>query len=192
MVGAGSVVTRSVPPNAIVTGNPAGIIGYTHSGQASEETAPDRVTEGLRSQRLELGVGEAALFQLKRVGDMRGELTVAEFERELPFVPQRYFLVFNVPTRETRGEHAHRACQQVLTCVHGSCVVLLDDGHRRREVELNRPDVALYLPAMVWGTQYRYSPDAVLLVFASAPYDPADYIRSYDEFLHAIKTLDAR
>ena len=187
MIGAGAVVTRSVPPNAIVTGNPAGIVGYTGSAERFAEPASNRATEGSRAQRTELGVGGAALFRLKHVADIRGELSVAEFERELPFVPQRYFLVFNVPTRETRGEHAHKECHQVLICTHGSCVVLVDDGSRRREVQLDRPDTALYIPAMIWGTQYRYSPDAVLLVFASAPYDPADYIRTYDEFLHAVK-----
>lgn len=36
---------------------------------------------------------------------------------------------------------------------------------------------------MIWGTQYRYSPDAVLLVFASEEYDSDEYIRDYDEFI---------
>ena len=194
MIGAGAVVTRSVPPNAIVVGNPGRIVGYVPSGASDEAGATDaidasEVTQTARTDapgRTELGVGGAALLRLKRVGDIRGELTVGEFARELPFVPQRYFMVFNVPTRETRGEHAHRACEQVLICAHGSCDVLLDDGHRRREVHLDRPDVAVHMPAMIWGTQYRYSPDAVLLVFASLPYDGADYIRTYDEFLAAV------
>jgi len=59
----------------------------------------------------------------------------------------------------------------------------LDDGHRRCEVLLDRPDMAVFMPEMIWGTQYRYSRDSVLLVFASRPYEPEDYLRTYEEFL---------
>nr|WP_253260944.1 WxcM-like domain-containing protein [Rhodanobacter glycinis] len=60
--------------------------------------------------------------------------------------------------------------------------VIADDGFKREEFLLDRPDLGLYLPPLVWGIQYKYSPDAVLLVFASHYYDPADYVRDYDEF----------
>jgi UDP-2-acetamido-3-amino-2,3-dideoxy-glucuronate N-acetyltransferase len=91
--------------------------------------------------------------------------------------------VFGVPSVETRGEHAHRECHQFLVCVRGSVSVVADDGRRREEYLLDRPELGLHLPPMVWGIQYRYSADAVLLVFASHYYDPADYIREYDRFL---------
>jgi len=129
-----------------------------------------------------LGVGGCSLHQLRYVDDMRGNLSVGEFERDIPFTARRYFLIFDVPTREVRGEHAHRLCHQFLICVRGSCRVLLDDGEQRREVTLDRPDLGVYLPPMIWGTQHSYSSDAMLLVFASEYYDPAEYIRSYDEF----------
>jgi hypothetical protein len=61
--------------------------------------------------------------------------------------------------------------------------VLLDDGERRCEVTLDRPDMGVFMPAMIWGTQCRYTPDAVLLVFASRPYEAEDDLRTYDEFL---------
>lgn len=182
MVGAGSVVTRSVPPNAIVVGNPARIKGYVTDDQ--RPAAPVQPEPALG--RLELGVGRAFIQTLRVAKDLRGELSVGEFERDLPFTPKRYFLVFNVPSREVRGEHAHKECDQFLICVNGSCGVLLDDGFARREVTLDRPGLGVYMPAMTWGTQFRYSPDAVLLVFASQYYDPDDYIRSYDEFRAAV------
>ena len=65
--------------------------------------------------------------------------------------------------------------------------VLGDDGKRREEFVLDRPNVGFYMPPMTWGTQYKYSPDAVLLVFASHYYDAGDYIRDYDEFLALTK-----
>jgi hypothetical protein len=183
MVGAGAVVTRNVPPNAIVTGNPAQIIGYVPTADAlAVESVEGPVPQAPAERVVDLGVGGATLHHLRLVTDMRGDLSAGEFERDLPFKPRRYFLVFNVPNREVRGEHAHKTCHQFLVCIRGSCSVLVDDGRRRQEVTLDRPNLGVFLPAMVWGTQFHYSPDAVLLVFASEHYDSDDYIRSYAEF----------
>ncbi len=92
-------------------------------------------------------------------------------------------MVFNVPSEETRGQHAHFECEQYLICAKGRVSVLVDDGSNRQEYLLDSPSLGLYLPPMVWGVQYRYSGDAVLLVFASHAYDPADYIRDYSAFI---------
>lgn len=123
------------------------------------------------------------LVKLPKIIDQRGNLTVGEFGRAVPFEAKRYFMVFDVPSVESRGQHAHRECHQFLICVHGRVSVLADDGVNREEFLLERPDVGLYLPPNVWGVQDKYSADAVLLVFASHFYDDADYIRDYDEFL---------
>lgn len=185
MIGAGAVVTRSVPPNAIVVGNPARIKGYVTDLPTRSTTIVNN-EPGPTPNVTPLHVGCASLHKLKIAKDMRGELSVGEFGSDIPFKPERYFLVYNVPSREARGEHAHKECEQFLICVRGSCGVLLDDGQRRVEITLDRPEVGLYMPPMIWGTQYRYSPDAVLLVFASHSYDPDDYIRSYDQFRSAV------
>jgi dTDP-4-dehydrorhamnose 3,5-epimerase-like enzyme len=179
MVGAGAVVTRSVPPNAVVVGNPAKIVGYV--GSVRDDLAIGR------SPNSAIGVHPTqvrgvTLHRMPHIADIRGSLTVGEFERSIPFPVKRYFMVFDVPSIETRGEHAHRECHQFLICVCGSCALVADDGARRQEFLLDRPDVGVHLPPMVWGTQYKYSPDAVLVVFASHYYDSADYIRSYAEF----------
>lgn len=179
MVGAGSVITRSVPPNAIVAGNPARIIGYVSDHAAAEAQAPSDAPAGVSATTVH-GVN---LHRLPQFLDMRGSLSASEFERDLPFLPQRHFVIYNVPTQEVRGEHAHRRCHQFLICVHGSVRVLADDGSRRQEFVLDSPSLGIHLPPMVWGSQYHYSPDAVLLVFASEPYQADDYLRSYDEFL---------
>ena len=177
MVGAGAVVTRSVPANAIVVGNPARIIGYADAQPHSVATKGPQETS--RASR----VNGVALVELPHIADMRGSLTVGEFQRGIPFDAKRYFMVFDVPSVETRGEHAHRECHQFLICARGSVSVVADDGKQREEFLLDRPNLGLHLPPMVWGIQYKYSPDAVLLVFASHYYDSADYIRDYDEFL---------
>lgn len=187
-VRAGAVVLRSIPPNAIVEGNPAQVVGYVN--RATNDQRPDprlidvqSLGELVRPARVPLEVGGSALYLMRRVIDTRGSLTVGEVPTEVPFSPARYFAVFGVPSIELRGEHAHKRCQQFLICLHGSCRVLLDDGDRRCEVTLDRPDMGVFMPEMIWGTQYRYSPDAVLLVFASRPYEAEDYLRTYDDFL---------
>ncbi len=188
---AGAVVLRSVPPHAIVEGNPAVIVGYaTHSAQKNlgEPRLIDVQSFGnpARPTRIPLGVGASTLYFMRKVSDTRGSLAVSEVPTEMPFSPSRYFIVYDVPTIELRGEHAHKRCQQFLICLHGSCRVLLDDGDQRCEVTLDRPDIGVFMPEMVWGTQYRHSSDAVLLVFASRPYEADDYLRTYDDFLSAL------
>ncbi len=177
MIGAGAVVTADVPPNAIAYGNPARIRGYV---DALEQPSGRSTTFDGEMQEL---VGEARLIRLTRAEDMRGSLAVSEFGSSLPFVPQRIFIVYRVPSAEVRGEHAHRLCHQFMVCVSGSASFLVDDGADRAQVTLNEPGLGLYMPPMLWGTQYGYSADAVVVVLASLPYDPADYIRDYDEFM---------
>lgn len=179
MVAAGSVVTRSVPPNAIVIGNPARIVGYADAIKSTPSAASIKPVMSVQSS----SIPAAKLIQMPRVTDMRGSLTVGEVSENVPFEVRRYFMVFDVPSIETRGEHAHRVCHQFLICAHGECTVVADDGTSRQEFLLDRPDIGLHIPPMVWGIQYKYSTDAVLLVLASHSYDPTDYIRDYDEFL---------
>jgi UDP-2-acetamido-3-amino-2,3-dideoxy-glucuronate N-acetyltransferase len=183
MIGAGAVVIKSVPPLAIVVGNPARIVGYVDTGVASiPAAAGEAQSVGPTAVR---GVTTRTLTLAR---DIRGSLAALEFERQVPFAVKRTFFVFDVPSRETRGEHAHHACHQFLVCIRGSCAVVADDGDHRQEFLLNSPTLGLHLPPRVWGIQYRYSPDAVLAVFASEHYDAADYIRNYDEFLQIVRT----
>ena len=135
-----------------------------------------------------LGVRGVTLHRLKVVDDdPRGRLTVGEVGHDLPFTPLRYFVVFDVPGREIRGAHAHRVCEQFLVCLRGSVEVSVDDGRTAEKVQLDSPGLGLYVPPMIWAVQFQYSPDAQLLVLASHPYDQADYIRAYDEFLAEVR-----
>lgn len=182
MIGAGAVITRSVPPNAIAVGNPARITGYVGTHNMAQDVRVAKTSIPEKEKTTSSDVRGVSLHELPHIEDMRGSLSVGEFERSVPFLPKRYFLVFDVPSSEIRGEHAHRTCHQFLICVKGSCMVVADDGKCRREFLLDRPNLGVYLPAMTWGIQYKYSGDAVLLVFASDYYDPDDYIRDYGEF----------
>lgn len=175
----GSVVTRTVPPDAVIGGNPGRIL-RTRLGSPSQAPAapasPDR--EGTPDR----------LIPLRLVDDMRGALVAGEHPRQIPFTVSRFFTVSGVPGPEVRGEHAHLECHQLLVAVAGSLEVICDDGEDTRSYTLDRPDIALYIPPLVWGVQHQYSADAVLLVLASHPYDAADYIRNYDEFIRVVHT----
>lgn len=185
MIGAGATVTRSVPPRAIVVGNPARIVGYTSTEkQAGSDLSPATESGPLTSNGvLHSVVHGVTLHRLPLIADMRGNLSVGEFEKTVPFTPRRYFLVFDVPSEETRGEHAHFQCKQFIVCVRGRCSFVADDGKNRQEFLLDSPNLGLYMPPMTWGIQYRHSADATLLVFASEHYEKSDYIRNYAEFL---------
>jgi UDP-2-acetamido-3-amino-2,3-dideoxy-glucuronate N-acetyltransferase len=182
MVGAGAVVTRDVPPNAIVIGNPAYITGYV---DAVRRVPQDRKYPG--ADETAGRIPGVVMKQLPAFEDMRGKLSVGNFEMEVPFAPKRYFVVHSVPTRKVRGEHAHKNCRQFLICIAGECKVAVDDGDRKEEFLLNSPTIGIYIPPMIWDTQYSFSSDAVLLVFASEPYDANDYIRNYEDFLNLKK-----
>jgi acetyltransferase-like isoleucine patch superfamily enzyme len=182
MVGAGAVVNRSVPRFAIVAGNPARIIGYVDSDGATAAVKSESPAGASDSR-----VAGVRLHRMPRIEDMRGALAVAELGKGLPFAPQRFFFVFDVPSAEVRGEHAHRKCHQFLVCVRGSVSVLVDDGSARAHYTLDSPTLGLHVPPRVWAAQFGYSADAVLLVLASDPYDPADYVRDYDEFLDLVR-----
>lgn len=181
MVGAGAVVTRDVPPYAIVAGNPARVKGYTDDegkrlgAPESASTRPDSSAHA-----------DGAVSHLNRALDMRGSLVALELMRDLPFEPKRFFFVYDVPSRDVRVEHAHYECGKFLICLRGSVRAITDDGLTRTEYTLDSPTVGLHMPAMTWGIQYAYSPDAILAVFASHSYDPDDYIRDYSEFRAAI------
>lgn len=125
----------------------------------------------------------AVVYEIPHFEDDRGALDVLEIARELPFGCQRIFYTYTVPEGSVRGEHAHKTCEQFLIAIRGELHVAVDNGTVRDEIVLNTPSRGLHLPSGCWGEQFSHSPDCILLVLASKPYENADYIRNYDEYL---------
>jgi len=180
MIGAGAVVTKHVPAYAIVVGNPARITGYVTTTK-NKKLKSIEATISTKPQKL--SVKNVWINKIDKASDIRGDLSYVEYQKYIPFPIRRVFFVYHVPGQEIRGEHAHKKCQQYLVCLQGSVNVIVDDGKHREEIELKAMDMGVYIPKMTWGTQYKYSDDAILTVFASDPYKASDYIRNYQDFL---------
>jgi len=132
-----------------------------------------------------VSIDDCCAIEFPRMIDPEGSLTFIEGGRHIPFALKRVFYIYDVPTGESRGAHAHRKLEQVLICLAGSFDVLIDDGERRREVRLHRPWKGLYVPAMIWTRIINFDPGSVCLVLASEYYDEADYYRDYHAYLAA-------
>ncbi len=128
--------------------------------------------------RRELG----RLIDLPKIIDPRGNLTVAEQLREVPFNVERVYWTYDVPAGENRGGHAHRECEEVIVAVSGSFDVTLDNGKERKTYHLNHPYQGLYIGTGIWRTLDDFSSGAVCLVIASHLFEEEDYIRDYDEY----------
>jgi len=185
MIGAGAVVTKNVPPYAIVVGNPARITGYVTT---SKNKKLKSITTTNDTKPKKLSVKNVWIHKIQKATDIRGDLSYVEYQKYIPFHIKRVFFVYHVPGQEIRGEHAHKKCQQYLICLKGSVNVIVDDGKHREEIELKAMDMGVYIPQMTWGTQYKYSEDAILAVFASDTYSASDYIRNYQDFQKLRKT----
>ena len=131
------------------------------------------------------------LHELPVMADLQSSLIAIEGQRDVPFSIARVYYIFATGPGVERGFHAHRDLCQWLVCVHGSCLMVLDDGRQRQEVRLDRPNLALQIGPMMWREMRDFSADAVLMVLASTVYDEADYIRDYDEFLSLAGQADA-
>lgn len=127
------------------------------------------------------------IIDLPKIVDTRGNLTVAEQMKHVPFDISRVYWTYDIPGGGRRGGHAHRTCQEVVIAVSGSFDVELFDGHERQTYHLNHPYQGLYIGTNVWRTLEDFSSGAVCLVLASELYDEAEYISDYDEFLSLTK-----
>lgn len=120
------------------------------------------------------------------VHEPRGNLSFIEGGVHVPFEIKRVYYLYDVPGGAMRGGHAHKQLQQVIIALSGSFDVVLDDGHSRQKVSLNRGYHGLYMANMIWRELENFSSGAVCMVLASEHYLESDYIRDHDEFLRAV------
>lgn len=135
------------------------------------------------------GLDRCRIIDLPKIVDPRGSLTFAEGSRHVPFDFRRVYFLYDVPGGQRRGGHAHRELQEFIIAASGSFDVVVDDGVQRRSFFLNRSYYGLYIPAMVWRELENFSSGSVCLVLASEVYDESEYLRDYDQFAEAARSL---
>ena len=127
-------------------------------------------------------VEECRIIDLRKIHDMRGNLTPIEGGADIPFDIKRIYYLYDVPSGESRGAHAHKELSQLIIAASGSFTVTLDDGKCKRSFFLNRPYQGLYVKPGMWRTLEDFSSGAVCMVLASDVYMASDYIRTYEDF----------
>ncbi len=126
---------------------------------------------------------EPRYVQLPKFLDERGNLSVIEEMKDIPFTIQRSHWIYDVPGGETRGGHAYKRTKEFIVALSGSFDVILDNGRERKTYHLNRSYYGLYVPAGMWREMDNFSTNSLALVLSSTKYDVNDYIRDYHEFL---------
>ncbi len=132
----------------------------------------------MRTTRIE----DCKIIDLRKIHDVRGNLTPIEGGVDIPFEIKRIYYLYDVPSGESRGAHAHKELQQLIIAANGSFTITLDDGYNRKSFTLNRPYQGLYVVPGIWRDLDDFSSGAVLLCLASEHYIAEDYIRDYSDF----------
>lgn len=133
---------------------------------------------------------QARLEDIKTIRDARGALGVIE-GADLPFDIQRVYFLYGVAPNAMRGAHGHIALEQFIFCVQGSAKLTLDDGATRTDYDLSSAASGVYVPPMHWREISDFSADGAVIVLASQPYTPEDYIFDYDAFVRMARGGDA-
>jgi hypothetical protein len=127
-------------------------------------------------------VFDCSVIELPKLKNRAGNITPVNNHIEIPFDVKRIFYIYDIPSGEDRGAHAHKACHQFLIAASGSFEVELNDGIIKRTVVLNKPNFGLHIPPGIWAAEKGFSSGSICLVLASHKYEENDYIRNFEDF----------
>lgn len=130
-----------------------------------------------------MSIEKAELIQLPKIFDPRGNLSIIEEYKNIPFKIERIYWIYDVPGGERRGGHAYKENNEFIVALSGSFDVLLDDGKERKVFSLNRSYYGLYVPKGLWREINNFSTNSLALILSSIVYDEKDYIRNYNDYL---------
>ena len=131
-------------------------------------------------------MNQFSIINLKLIGDERGSLISLEGNVNVPFDIKRVYYIFDTKEDVERGFHAHINLKQLVVSVKGSCTFVLDNGIKKEELILSKPNQGLFIEGLIWREMKNFSSDCVLIVLASEYYNESDYIRNYDKFLEVV------
>jgi len=124
---------------------------------------------------------DVQLIEIPKIQDRRGNLSVIEGDT-IPFVSNRVYYLYDVPSGSKRGGHAHVEQQEFLIALSGSFDVVLKDGKTIKTITLNKPNVGLHIVSGIWRELKNFSSGSVCLVLSSDEFSEEDYIREYKKF----------
>jgi len=127
-------------------------------------------------------VFDCSLVEFPVIKNRAGNITPVNNSENIPFDIRRVFYIYDIPSGETRGGHAHKYCHEILIAASGSFDVEIDDGTNKKVINLNRPMTGLHLPPGIWASEKNYSSGAICLALTSHIYEEEDYIRKYSDF----------
>lgn len=133
-----------------------------------------------------MSIEQCKLIKLPKIEDSRGNLSIVESNKQVPFDIRRIYYLYDVPGGSERGGHAHKKLHQLIISIGGSFDVVIDDGHNKKTYHLNRPYYGLYICPMTWRVINNFSSGSCCLVMASDFYYETDYIRNYSEFVDKV------
>jgi hypothetical protein len=128
-------------------------------------------------------VNDCKIIQLSKIHNRAGNITIIENNLDIPFEVKRIYYLYDIPSNESRGAHAHRELYQLVIGASGSFNINLNDGTSKKTFFLNRPDLGLLIPPGIWRDLLEFSSGSVCLVLASEFYTEYDYIRDFNDFL---------
>ena len=131
-------------------------------------------------------VDDVKLIELPKFTDPRGNLSFVEQNNHIPFEIKRTYWIYDVPGGENRGGHAFINTEEFIVALSGGFDITVDDGSQKKSFTLNRSYYALYIPKGLWREMGNFSTNSLALEFASTKYNPADYIRDYNQYLSLI------
>ena len=130
-----------------------------------------------------MSLSEVTLIDLPKIKDPRGNLSIIEEEKQIPFKIERTYWIYDVPGGQVRGGHAYNEQQELIVALSGSFDVVVDDGRAKRTFSLNRSYYGLFVPASIWRQLQNFSTNSLALILSSTAFDEEDYIRDYTKFL---------
>lgn len=125
---------------------------------------------------------EPAILQLPKIVDQRGNLSVIEESKNIPFKIARTFWIYDVPGGEVRGGHAYKSTEEFIIALSGSFDIVVFNGNKEQRFSLNRSYYGLYVPQMCWRHLENFSTNSLALVLSNQPYKEDEYIRDYEEY----------
>lgn len=127
-------------------------------------------------------ISECKIINLPKIADGRGNLSIIEEYKQIPFKIRRSYWIYDVPGGCERGGHAYKQNSEFIVALSGSFDVVINDGEKEKSFHLNRSYMGLFVPKGLWRVMNNFSTNSLALILADTDYDANDYIMDYEDY----------